>query len=168
MNSLLGSLLGAALASGLGLLGVLSACSSDAGIVPDGGFDLTTIYPVDLALPSCTNPTSFATIRSSILPSCAGYGCHYDAPFAGGLDLTDVAAYSNLFGVPATKAPSLLRVKPGVPLASFLWHKLDNQLAMNGTQGAPMPLGAENLWFALPAEKRAQIYCWIQAGAPNN
>jgi hypothetical protein len=31
-----------------------------------------------------------------------------------------------------------------------------------------MPLGAENLWFALPAGQRAQIYCWILEGAANN
>lgn len=136
-------------------------------MTPDGGTDAAVVYPVDLALPRCVGPASFAAIRASILPRCAGYGCHYDTPVAGGLDLTDAAAYSSLVSVPATRAPELMRVTPGAPLDSFLWRKLDNQLS-GISQGAPMPLGAESLWYALPAAQRAQIYCWILAGAPNN
>ena len=160
--------LGSKWSTALGLFGLLTACGGDAGMILDGGADAATVYPVDLALPSCVSPIAFATIRSQILPGCAGYGCHHDAPFAGGLDLTDGAAYGSLVNVSSAKMPGLLRVKPGAPADSFLWHKLDNLLSDYASSGQPMPLGAENIWFALPASERAQVYCWILAGAANN
>lgn len=164
MNRRLGSKWSAA----LGLACALTDCGSEAGIILDGGSDAAPADPVDLAPPSCAIPTAFATVRSQILPRCAGYGCHHDAPFAGGLDLTDGAAYRSLVGVAATKMPGLLRVKPGVPSDSFLWRKLDNLLSDYAQSGQPMPLGTENIWSVLPVDQRAQVYCWIQAGAPNN
>jgi len=136
--------------------------------MPDGGADGTPILPADLALPSCVGPAPFSTIRASILPRCDGFGCHRTPPFAGGLDLTDVAAYANLVNVPALGAASLLRVKPGAPLDSFLWNKLDNVLSADHSQGLPMPLGPENFWSPLSGEQRALLYCWIATGAPNN
>jgi hypothetical protein len=133
----------------------------------DAGLD-DVDAPPDLAPPSCSGTASFAAIRRQILPNCEGYGCHLSAPYAGGLNLTGVAAYASLVGPAAMAAPTLQRVQPGAPLSSFLWRKLDNQLPKDHTQGVPMPVGAENFWTPLRAEQRALVYCWILAGAENN
>jgi hypothetical protein len=155
----------------LSLFAVLSACGTPKAM-PDGGdggpliFDLT----VDLTPPSCTDPSTFTftSIRTGILPRCAGDGCHRQAPFSAGLDLTDANAYTDLVNVASMEVPTLKRVAPGSPADSFVWHKLDAELPQDDSQGQPMPLGAENLWFPLSAAERAQVYCWIQANALNN
>lgn len=158
-----------ALAAAL-LWGGLSACSAIPA-APEGG-DLAPIsdmVPPDLAPPSCNGTSSFGQLKVTILPRCDGSGgCHRTAPFAAGLDLTDASAYSSLVRVPAQGAPGLLRVAPGAAKDSFLWRKLDNELPQDGSQGQPMPLGAEFIWSPLNAAQRALVYCWIQAGAPNN
>ncbi len=144
----------------------LTSCTHSPASTADGGQDPSELP--DLATVSCSGPTSFFAIRRQILPNCEGYGCHLSAPYAGELNLTGAAAYTNLVGRQAMAAPTLQRVKPGEPLSSFLWHKLDNLLPTDHSRGFPMPLGAENFWTPLSAEQRALVYCWIMAGAENN
>ena len=154
-------------AGALGLVSLLGACTDGAGVMPDAG--VTDVEePPDLAPPSCTGTATFAAIRRQILPTCEGYGCHLSEPYAGELNLNGAFAYAALVGPAARAAPSLQRVQPGQPLASFLWRKLDNQLPRDFTQGVPMPVGAENFWTPLTAERRALVYCWILAGAQND
>ena len=145
----------------------MTSCTDRAGVKADAGLS-DTEAPADLGLPGCSGTATFTMIRRQILPGCEGYGCHLSAPYAGGLNLTGGAAYASLVGRPAEAVPTLQRVQPGEPLASFLWRKLDNQLPADHSQGFPMPLGAENFWTPLPAEQRTLIYCWILAGAQNN
>lgn len=155
------------LARALLLTGLLGSCTGGDATPADAGLDYTDTPP-DIAPPTCSGAATFTMIRRQILPGCEGYGCHLSAPYAGGLNLNGAVAYTSLVGRPALAAPTLQRVQPGAPLASFLWLKLDNQLPTDHTQGFPMPIGAENFWTPLPAEQRALIYCWILAGAENN
>lgn len=152
------------------ILAAVSTSCSATGMPADGGDASSPTHDlsVDLAPPDCTRPASFSAIKTDILQYCAGGYCHHQAPFAAGLDLTAPSAYTALVNTPAVEAPALLRVRPGAPLESFLWRKLDNQLPGDGSQGQPMPLGAEYIWLSLAAARRAQVYCWIQAGAPND
>ncbi len=156
-----------AFAGALWLTSCLASCADSTAMRTDAGLEEVEAPP-DLAPPSCSGTASFATIRRQILSNCEGYGCHLSAPYAGGLNLTSAAAYASLVGPLAMAAPSLQRVQPGEPLASFLWRKLDNQLSKTINQGLPMPVGAENFWTPLRAEQRALVYCWILAGAENN
>ncbi len=151
------------------LYGLLFSCGS-AGHTADGGDAGTITYDltVDLAPPSCQGTPTLTAIKSTILPQCDGDGCHRTQPVVEGLDLNDASAYASLVGVTSMEGGGLLRVKPGDPDNSFLWHKLDALLPRNNSQGQPMPLGSEGFWFPLSATQRALVYCWIQAGAPNN
>jgi hypothetical protein len=61
-------------------------------------------------------------------------------------------------GVPSTEVPSVLRVAPGNPDASYLIQKLEGHAAV----GARMPFGGPYLDTATIAVIRQ----WITAGAP--
>jgi hypothetical protein len=152
---------------GFWLASQLAACGNGGGMPMDAGVDLVP-PPPDLRPPSCTSTPTFTTIQTQILSQCAGDNCHTKSPYQGGLNLSVGSAYANLVGVTAMEAPTYKRVEPGTPAASFVWRKLDAELPVDQSQGSPMPLGAENFWFPLPAAQRAMVYCWIQAGAANN
>jgi hypothetical protein len=70
---------------------------------------------------------------------CAHSGCHLPPFGSAGLGLdTPAVIRASTIGVPSTQAP-LLRVAPGRPSRSYLWHKLVGTHATVGGSGLRMP-----------------------------
>jgi hypothetical protein len=83
--------------------------------------------------------------------------CHAGAAAPQGLRLDAVNSYGLLVGVPSTEAPSVLRVAPGNPDASYVIQKLEGHASV----GARMPFGGPYL----DAATVAVIRQWITDGA---
>ncbi|HYC56773.1 MAG TPA: hypothetical protein VEL28_17715 [Candidatus Binatia bacterium] len=95
---------------------------------------------------------TFDRIRQQIFTqSCALSGCHDSESHAGDLILLAGAAYGNLVGVTpsnaAAESDGLLRVTPGDPDMSLLFHKLGDDL--NPAYGSEMPAEGADLDPAL-------------------
>lgn len=86
-----------------------------------------------------------------------GCGCH---PTAGHLSLAD-DWYDGVVGVAAYELPTMDRIEPGDPDASYLVLKLRGTHLEAGGSGVQMP--AEG---ALDPVDRARIEAWVAAGAP--
>lgn len=132
----------------------------------DGG---ATDVPPD-ATSDAPAPT-YANVHAIFARACSFSRCHGGTAMAGGLNLGMSAATSHaaLVGVPSTQVPSMLRVRPGEPSASWLMHKLDGTMAMvpacqspASSCGVSMPERAE----LLPTAERDLIRRWIAVGAP--
>jgi hypothetical protein len=101
---------------------------------------------------------TFESIQANVFtPSCAISGCHTGAAAPFGLRLDAGSSYALLVGVPSAEVPSLNRVTPGDPDASYVIHKLE------GTQesGERMPRGGPYL----PQSSIDVIRQWISDGA---
>ncbi len=124
----------------------------------------------DLGHFNCTGQETFQQARTAMLSGCSGFGqftCHTKTPYSGGLDLNATKAYQNLVNVPASIAPTKLRVKPGDPRNSFIVQKLTN--TQGPTEGNPMPDPVEGLMWQPPDPMKLLVLeCWIQNGALNN
>lgn len=83
--------------------------------------------------------------------------CH---PDMAGLDLGATMAYSNLVNVTSTNHAPAIRIVPGDPMASVLWHKV----SQSPTYGLNMP---PNGTF-LSNEELQTIRDWIEQGALDN
>jgi hypothetical protein len=105
---------------------------------------------------------SFATIQATIFsPTCAKSGCHNAGSASAGLVLEAGSSYGNLVNHISTEDPSLRRVAPGNPGASYLLKKLRGDPDITGSR---MPQSGPPF---LSADQIAGIAGWIQAGAPN-
>lgn len=121
-----------------------------------------------------TTHVSFAEDIAPLLGKhCALAGCHASARPAGGLPLGAWAAYDALVGVPAAQrppdwpglpAPSMARVTPFEPEASYLLRKVEGVPAT--IAGARMP--PPGTGTGLPASAVEQLARWIAQGAPKN
>ena len=101
---------------------------------------------------------TFQSIQDRVFtPVCTG--CHAGASAPLGLRLDAGASYALLVNASSVEVPSLRRVQPGNPDASYLIQKLEGTAAV----GARMPLNAP----PLPAETIAVIRQWITDGAPS-
>ena len=116
-------------------------------------------------------PPSWAAIYGVLIgPACGD--CHDTADPSGGLGgLEDCAlGHAALVGVASEQLPTMRRVEPGDPAASWLMQKLDGTqnafdaecVAMNC--GADMPLSRP----LLDAAARDAIRAWIASGAAND
>jgi hypothetical protein len=126
----------------------------------------------DEALSDLTGPTpnlepTFSSIQQNIFssgdssgrPACTN--CHNTARPAAGLDLSPGVSYNNLVNFASRERPTLMRVLPGDPEASYLIHKIEGRA---GIVGGRMPLGGPYL-----AEGQILVIRrWIETGAPNN
>jgi hypothetical protein len=93
-----------------------------------------------------------------LLQSClSADGCH--GAFAGHLPMPSGNELSSLVNTPSWEMPSLLRVKPGDPAASYLYRKLacDAGPIFNSCMPPGAPLS--------PSIVQA-VHDWIEAGAP--
>ncbi|MGO9934487.1 MAG: hypothetical protein ACLPV8_22100 [Steroidobacteraceae bacterium] len=129
----------------------MAACAGNGAGLDDNGQPLTP--------GSATPPLSadFDSIQANIFtPICSV--CHIGAGAPEGLRLDAADSYNLLVGVPSTEVPSLLRVKPGDPVDSYIIQKLQGHAAV----GAQMPLGGPYL----SAATIAFIQQWITNGAP--
>jgi hypothetical protein len=102
-------------------------------------------------------------------PACGG--CHGGggAGGLGGLDGCDTG-HASLVNVPSTQLPTMDRVEPGDPAASWLVYKLDgtqnafDAQCAGGACGARMPINQPQLSAAV----RDAIRAWIMDGAAND
>jgi hypothetical protein len=100
---------------------------------------------------------TLASIQSHVFtPVCTG--CHAGAAAPQGLRLDAANSAASLIGVASNEVPSVLRVAPGAPDASYLVQKLEGNAAV----GARMPLGGPFLDGATIGVIRE----WIRQGAP--
>ena len=134
---------------------------------------VSVIFFLSVIIGSCNKKGQVAAntwtiIQENILNrGCATSGCHASASDVNysqhNLVLSADAAYDNLVNKPAknpaANAAGLLRVKPGDPLNSLLYHKIDCQ---HSHYGASMPLGGPNLTLG----QIEFIKQWIINGAP--
>lgn len=86
--------------------------------------------------------------------------CHEDEQGAGTLRLRMKDAYMNMVDVPSDQVPGMMRVEPGAPDMSYLWHKLNDTHLDVGGFGKKMPSGG-----LLKPEDLALIQMWIESGA---
>ena len=104
--------------------------------------------------------TDFQEIQATIFtPICTA--CHVGANAPQGLRLDAANSYALLVNVPSAEVPSLMRVNPGNPDASYLVQKIQGNAAVGGR----MPLNGP------PYLSQAQIDLvrrWITAGAPQS
>jgi hypothetical protein len=102
---------------------------------------------------------TFQSIQDQVFtPICTA--CHAGAAAPLGLRLDEGASYALLVNASSVEVPSLLRVQPGNPDASYLIQKLEGTAAV----GSRMPLNGP----PLPASTIAVIRQWISDGAQNS
>jgi hypothetical protein len=103
--------------------------------------------------------SSFQEIQTTIFtPICTG--CHLGANAPQGLRLDAANSYALLVNVASAEVPTLLRVNPGNPNASYLVQKIEGTAAV----GARMPLNGQ----ALSQAQIDLVRGWIAAGAPQS
>lgn len=106
--------------------------------------------------PSGPLVAEFSSIQDHIFtPRCTG--CHAGAGAPLGLRLTEDVSYAALVNTPSVEQPSLRRVAPGDPSASYLLQKISGTAAV----GDRMPLGVP----PLSADMIAAVRQWITDGA---
>jgi hypothetical protein len=92
---------------------------------------------------------------------CDNAECHgLGGPFVANLSFSAGNEFTDIVNVVSTERPTMLRVKPGDPDNSYVFHKLNCDTVIID---ACMPLGTDgNVVFA-------QIFHdWIEAGAPTD
>ncbi len=111
------------------------------------------------AVPIAWNIDYEADIQPIWDQRCAN--CHVDHAglYLGDLDLDPGVSWDNLVGQDAFGDPSMLRVRPGQPLASALFLKLNCEEPGFGVR---MPSGRP----PIPLAEQALVFDWIAAGAP--
>jgi hypothetical protein len=130
--------------SSLALAALLAACGGGGG--GDGysgggtstGGGTTTGGGATGGIPNLE--ATFTSIQANVFtPICTA--CHIGATAPQGLQLDAASSYALLVGVASTEQPSILRVAPGNPGASYLIQKLEGTAAV----GARMPLNGTPL-----------------------
>jgi outer membrane protein assembly factor BamB len=149
----------------------------------DCTLDLPTTTSTSMTTTTSTSTTSTTSTSSTTLPaSWAGiYGavlgpacrvCHSTPDPSGGLGgfETCALAYAALVGVPSTQLPTLNRVEPGDPAASWLVYKLDGTQNTRDAECVGMNCGAAMpvMRAQLDAADRDAIRAWITNGAVND
>jgi hypothetical protein len=143
---------------------IAAVCGLALAIVAGGCDESAT----NLAGPTPNLTATFSSIQRDIFeasdssgrPACTS--CHNatGARF-NGLNLERSAAYDQLVNVASAERPSVLRVSPGNPDASYLVQKLEGG---PGIVGSRMPLNGPFLTNG----QIAIIRRWIDDGAPRN
>jgi len=117
--------------------------------------------PTDLDLYDTTEPVTWEGRISSIFAAnCAG--CHDAESPNGALPLTGPDAYTSLL-MASDIDPSFARIAPGQLDKSYLWLKLTNDDAIDGS---PMPTSPITGWRPLTTTELDAIRTWIEDGAP--
>jgi len=85
--------------------------------------------------------------------------CHAPPQLSGNMDLSPGAGYGSLANVVSSGYPPAVRVVPGDPTLSVLYHKVFG----TGQYGSAMPLGG-----TISQSDLTKIQTWIAEGARNN
>jgi hypothetical protein len=129
-----------------------------AGVLLDGdgdgaaGGDFTGSFTVNTA------PT-LGQVQEVFTANCAFGGCHGGGTPREGMSLVAGQAYADIVNVPSNQVPSLDRIEPGDPDASYLIDKIEGTGLLQR-----MPAGGD----PLPPATIQLIRDWVSAGAPNN
>lgn len=99
----------------------------------------------------------FTQIQESIFTAICT-ACHAGASAPLGLRLDAASSFAMLVGVPSVEVPTVRRVAPGDPDASYLVQKIEGRAAVGGR----MPLGGP----PLTQTSIDLVRQWIAAGAP--
>jgi hypothetical protein len=103
---------------------------------------------------------TFTRVQNEVFtPSCGIAGCHDPDIQQAGMILTTGRAYAQIVGQPSTESPSLKRIEPGNPDASYLYRKITG----GAITGEKMPLVG-----SIDESKIVLIRDWIRRGAPND
>ena len=109
-----------------------------------------TVIPTPTAIGAAV---AFAAVERILVGNCAG--CH---PPNQNMNLMAGHVYASIVNVPSMELPSLMRVKPGDPAASYLYRKVSEA---EPPVGARMPRNAP----PLSADELTALRVWIQQGA---
>jgi hypothetical protein len=109
---------------------------------------------------TAAGPVEYAEIETLFARNCTTAGCHGGPELQTGLDLSAGVAYGLLVDEPSVELPSMVRVSPGDPAASYLFHKLSGTQEDVGGSGDVMPPG-----FGLATNDIALVERWIAEGA---
>lgn len=97
------------------------------------------------ATTSAMAQTCAVTVKDDIQPifdmNCVA--CHQDASPGEGLSLQGKSMLANTVNVASSEAPSLMRIVPGDPEASYLFRKISGTHVEAGGSGERMPLGGQ-------------------------
>lgn len=130
----------------------LGACAGNGDGLDENG------RPLDGEDSGTLQPT-FQSIQDNVFtPVCTA--CHAGAGAPLGLRLDEGSSYALLVNAPSAEVPSLQRVTPGNPDASYLIQKLEGTAAV----GSSMPLNGP----PLPASTIAVIRQWITDGSQSS
>lgn len=100
---------------------------------------------------------NYPDIQAKVFSSCASNNCHSTESKKGNLDLTESAAYSNLYNRISVLYPQFKRVNPGKPAESVL------MLVLRGELLPQMPING-----SIPYATLDSIESWIKKGALRN
>jgi len=130
------------------VMAALSACTAGSG----EGLDENG-QPIEPGEPVASE---FQEIQDTIFtPICTQ--CHIGSAAPHGLRLDEANSYALLVNTPSSEVPSLLRVDPGNPDASYMLQKIEGTAAVGGR----MPLGQA----PLPQDRIDLVRTWIAGGA---
>lgn len=130
---------------------LLAACAGDGRGLDENG------RPLGESSGGALQP-DFKSIQDNVFtPVCTA--CHAGAAAPLGLRLDEGASYALLVNAPSVEVPSMLRVQPGNPDASYLIQKIEGTAAVGGRMPLNLP--------PLPQETIAVIRQWITDGAAN-
>jgi hypothetical protein len=139
-----------------GFLALLAACAGSGEGLDANGNPIGTGGGMSSPLSA-----DFESIQENIFtPICSV--CHQGGGAPEGLRLDAANSYGLLVGVPSTEVPSIMRVKPGDPVNSYIIQKLQGHAAV----GAQMPDGCPTSQPCLTATQIGFIQQWITNGAP--
>jgi hypothetical protein len=103
----------------------------------------------------------WTTVQPLLTETCAIVTCHGPPIAEADMDLsTPELVATSLRRIPSTESP-LLRILPGRPSGSYLWHKLQGTQDGVGGSGETMPKEG-----TLTPEQIDQIRAWILEGSP--
>jgi mono/diheme cytochrome c family protein len=113
--------------------------------------------------PPPSTGTTLTQLQNTVFsPICSGCHTGQGTNLPGAMNLTSSAAsFAALVNVASQQQPTVLRVSPSSPDASYLVRKLEGT---PGITGSRMPLGGPFLDQAT----LDQVRSWIATGAPNN
>jgi len=105
---------------------------------------------------------TFTRVQNEVFNAgCAFSGCHGGSSPAQGLNLSAGQSYNMIVNTPSAQQPSVDRIEPNDPEASYLYLKIIGDPSISGSR---MPRGAP----PLSQELMDLVRDWIERGAPND